>query len=163
LESAVTLHHISDDHLELAVRDAALGRGAPAAVRGAPGAAGGVGRVHRGDAYNFGREEIMSDLADAIGRRRSQSLFLHENENFAHEYLSLRKLGTELLIWRPPPPPQEQVEIPRKPLEDDPARIAFEDRIATDLIIFFLGNSGFVVGRGPVPRAACDNFGDARP
>jgi|ERR1035438_1999693 hypothetical protein len=27
----------------------------------------------------------------------------------------------------------------------------------------FFGNSGFVVGRGPVPRAACDNFGDARP
>jgi hypothetical protein len=26
-----------------------------------------------------------------------------------------------------------------------------------------LGNSGFVVGRRPPSRAACDNFGDARP
>src|SRR5664280_1007351 len=26
-----------------------------------------------------------------------------------------------------------------------------------------MGNSGFVVGRRPPSRAACDNFGDARP
>ena len=26
-----------------------------------------------------------------------------------------------------------------------------------------MGNSGFIVARQPPPRAACDNFGDARP
>jgi hypothetical protein len=90
----------------------------------------------------------MSNLPIAIGSFAEQKRFIERNGRFLVEYPSLNKLSQKIFLRALKSPNRHEVERLRKLPEDDPAVIAFEDNMAAERIIFYLG------------RMAVDDFGE---
>ena len=90
----------------------------------------------------------MSNLPIAIGSFAEQKRFIERNGRFLVEYPSLNKLSQKIFLRALKSPNRREVERLRKLPEDDPAVIAFEDNMAAERIIFYLG------------RMAVDDFGE---
>jgi hypothetical protein len=93
-------------------------------------------------------EEPMPKLPIAIGSYEEQKRFIERNTGFLHEYPQLNELSKKVFLRSLKNPDRREVERLRKLPEDDPAVIAFEDKMSADRIIFYVG------------RMAVDDFGE---
>lgn len=95
-----------------------------------------------------GRTKRMPKLPIAIGSYEEQRRFIERNAGFLREYPRLNELSKKVFLRALKSPDRREVERLRKLPEDDPAVIAFEDKMAAERIIFYLG------------RMAVDDFGE---
>ena len=90
-------------------------------------------------------EERQSDLPIAVGNADSQQRFISEHAKFLREHHEIHLLLTKIFIRPLARPSEEGIEgLP----DDDPAVIAFENKIIANRLIFYLG------------RTAADDFGE---
>jgi len=90
-------------------------------------------------------EERQSDLPTGIGNAESQQRFISSHADFLREQHKIHLLLTKTFIRPLARPSEEGIEgLP----DDDPAVIAFENKIIANRLIFYLG------------RAAADDFGE---
>ncbi len=90
-------------------------------------------------------EERQSDLPIAVGNADSQQRFISEHAEFLREHHKIHLLLTKIFIRPLARPSEEGIEgLP----DDDPAVIAFENKIIANRLIFYLG------------RTAADDFGE---
>lgn len=90
-------------------------------------------------------EERQSDLPIAVGNADSQQRFISEHAESLREHHKIHLLLTKIFIRPLARPSEEGIEgLP----DDDPAVIAFENKIIANRLIFYLG------------RTAADDFGE---
>jgi hypothetical protein len=90
-------------------------------------------------------EERQCDLPIAVGNADSQQRFISEHAEFLREHHKIHLLLTKIFIRPLARPSEEGIEgLP----DDDPAVIAFENKIIANRLIFYLG------------RTAADDFGE---
>jgi RNase P subunit RPR2 len=90
----------------------------------------------------------VSELPIAVGDLEAQRRFVQRNTEFLQEFPKLMELSKKVFIRKLEAPDENAVEPLLKLSEDDPAVIAFEDKIMADRVIFYLG------------RMAADDFGE---
>lgn len=90
----------------------------------------------------------MTKLPIAIGSYAEQKRFIQRNAAFLREYPKLNELAKKMFLRTVKKPDRREVERLLKLSEDDPAVIAFEDKMTAERIIFYLG------------RMAVDDFGE---
>jgi hypothetical protein len=90
-------------------------------------------------------EERRSDLPVGVGNAESQQRFISNHADFLREHHKIYVLLTKIFIRPLARPSEEGIEgLP----DDDPAVIAFENKIITNRLVFYLG------------RTAADDFGE---
>jgi hypothetical protein len=94
------------------------------------------------------RTSAMNNLPIAVGDLATQQRFIKTNAGFLLQYPKLRELYDRVFLRFLKLPDEAQREPLLQFPEDDPAVIAFEDKMMADLAVFYLG------------RAAVDDFGD---
>jgi len=90
----------------------------------------------------------MTKLPIAMGSYAEQKRFIQRNAGFLREYPKLNELAKKIFLRSLKKPDPREVERLRRVPDDDPAVIAFEDRMTAERIIFYLG------------RMAVDDFGE---
>src|SRR5260370_17855219 len=90
----------------------------------------------------------MDPLAIGIGDAEEQKAFLRVHKRFLAHYPLLRSVGEKALCRTLAPQPESEVVRLRDRSDDDPERVALEDKIMADRVVFFLG------------RIAADDFGE---
>src|SRR5450432_3621759 len=86
-------------------------------------------------------------LPVGVGDREAQARFIASNRDFLLEYPPLHSLLQAVVLRQLPSPPQDEVDRLTLP-EDDPAVVAFWNRVMADTIVFGLG------------RVIVDDFGE---
>jgi len=90
----------------------------------------------------------MPKLPIAVGDHQAQKRFIEQSAAFLHEYPRLYELSKRVFLRALRLPDQQEVERLRRLPEDDPAVVAFEDKMTAGRVIFYLG------------RMAVDDFGE---
>ncbi len=95
-----------------------------------------------------GNENRPAVLPVGVGSGPAQERFIQSNKEFLLDHPALRVLLKKVSLRMLASPPQEEVDRLLKLPEDDPAVIAFEDRVMADRVVFGLG------------RIIADDFGE---
>jgi hypothetical protein len=90
----------------------------------------------------------MPRLPIAVGDRKAQKRFIERNTTFLLEYPRLHELAEKVFLRSLKPPNEKEVKRLRELSVDDPAVVAFENKMTADRVIFYLG------------RMAIDDFGE---
>jgi Family of unknown function (DUF5677) len=94
------------------------------------------------------RKKPMGQRPIGVGDAAAQQRFIQTHKAFLLEYPALHGLLEKVSLRTLPAPPQDEVERLLKLSEDDPAVIAFEDKVMADRVVFGLG------------RIIADDFGE---
>ena len=90
----------------------------------------------------------VSPIPIGVGNSDEQSAFLKVHAPFLRYFPVLKALAEKTLCRTLPPPPQSEVDrLLSRPISD-PEVLAFEDKVTTDRVVFFLG------------RVAIDDFSE---
>src|SRR5262252_1069956 len=79
------------------------------------------------------------ELPIGVGDRAAQQRFIEAHKAFLLEYPELHSLLEKITLRTLPVPPQEEVDRLLKLPDNDPAVIAFEDKVMADRVVFGLG------------------------
>lgn len=90
----------------------------------------------------------MSIVPIGVGDIEAQKRFIERNRAFLQEFPKLFALYSRVFIRSLAPPSESERQVLLHLPDDDPAVIAFEDKIMADRVIFYLG------------RMAADDFGE---
>jgi len=90
----------------------------------------------------------MSTFPIGVGDIEAQKRFIERNRTFLEEFPKLFALYSRVFIRSLAPPSESERQALLHLPDDDPAVIAFEDKIMADRVIFYLG------------RMAADDFGE---
>jgi hypothetical protein len=78
----------------------------------------------------------MSTLPISVGDPEAQDRFIKQNSLFLQEYPELNELSKRIFLRALKPPNQQEVERLRELPADDPAVLAFENKVTADRIDF---------------------------
>lgn len=81
----------------------------------------------------------MNQLPTGVGDGASQQRFIEMFKEFLLEHPALQRLLEKVSLRTLRAPSQEEVEPLLKLPEDNPAVIAFEDKVMADRVVFGLG------------------------
>lgn len=90
----------------------------------------------------------MGQLPIGVGDAAAQQRFIEAHKEFLLEHPALHRLLERVSLRTLEAPPQEEVDRLLKRFDDDPAVIAFEDKVMADRVVFGLG------------RIIADDFGE---